>query len=713
MAEREDGLKKLQALLAGFDDRAFEALASKGLLRRARGDLKKGEVGEVEVAEEGGATVRVGDQTVTIPETGPVQATCTCPAEETCRHILVACLHLKAQAQPAPSAAPAPEAVSAGEALLALSLDQISKWAGKKAVREALATVHEGVAPEIAEDRTLVVAFRDAGVDCHLFPGGLDAAIVNGAPPRHRKRWAAAAVFAYQKAHGISLPAAPDKPREAKVSEAALREQRQVTGSAEALMEESVRVGLSNLSAAIAQRYTTLAVSAQGAALHRLALALRSIADEVRRLVDRDAQAGEEKLFLAMAQAYALCAATKQAASTPPADLIGRERSSYSAAGDLKLAGVGAYPWVTRSGYEGLTVIFWDNRAGEWLTWSDVRPQAHAIGFRSTQRYEQPGPWSGTRGPYELARSQFVLRKAKRNHLSRLSASTKSSVKIEGPTQVAALDFATRAFTEWHDLRTYAASVEPSGLRESKPTDGLVVLGPAVWRQRVFDPVSQTLVWALQDANGETVPIEVRYETVNRPCVEALENLSPPKGGNWLLLGSLVRRAGGISIFPVSVLRPGERKGEVLSLAFRPEQKGFSFRRLLSGLRRRVLPSGDGPGRPDEPQAEPTRLPYVAARVTKLEDCLQHLAECGGRSLTTDTRQTLRGLAREMRDAGLTVLARSAEACAAGPGEPSGPILTARYLCHLHGQVLGSERDDDVGTDEARPEEPAVEPAQA
>jgi len=713
MAEREDGLKKLQALLAGFDDRAFEALASKGLLRRARGDLEKGEVGEVEVADEGPVTVRVGDQTVTIPEAGPAQASCTCPADETCRHILVACLHLRARAQATPSAAPQAEAISAGEALLALSLDQITKWAGKQAVREALATVHEGAAPEIADDGTVVVAFPDAGVDCHLLPGGLDAAIVNGAPPRQRKRWAAAAVLAYQKAKGAALPAAPDKAREAKVSEPALRERQQATGAAEALIEESIRVGLSNLSAAITQRYTTLAVSAQGAALHRLSLALRSIADEVRRLVDRDAQAGEDKLFLAMARTYALCAATKHAASTPPADLIGRERSSYSDAGDLKLAGVGAYPWVTRSGYEGLTVVFWDSKAAEWLTWSDVRPQAHAIGFRSTQRYEQPGPWTGTKGPYELARSEFVLRKAKRNHLGRLSASSRSSVKIAGPTQVAGLDFAARAFSEWGNLRTYAASVEPSGLRESKPTDDLVVLRPALWGKRAFDPISQRLLWALQDARGEALPIEVRYETVNRPCVEALENLSPPKGGNWLLVGSLVRRGGGISIFPMSVLRPGERKGEVLSLAFPPEQKGFSFRRLLSGLRRRVLPSGDGAGRPDEAQAEAGRLPYVAARLTKLEDCLQHLAECGGRSLTTDTRQTLRGLAREMRDAGLTVLARSAEACAAAPGDPCGPVLTAGYLCHLHGQALGSERDDDVGTDEARPEEPAAEHAQA
>ena len=42
MAGEDDLLNKLTALVAAFDDAAWEALASKGLLRRARKDLEKG-----------------------------------------------------------------------------------------------------------------------------------------------------------------------------------------------------------------------------------------------------------------------------------------------------------------------------------------------------------------------------------------------------------------------------------------------------------------------------------------------------------------------------------------------------------------------------------------------------------------------------------------------------------------------------------------------
>ena len=42
MAGKNNLLNKLAALVAAFDDASWEALASKGLLRRARKDIEKG-----------------------------------------------------------------------------------------------------------------------------------------------------------------------------------------------------------------------------------------------------------------------------------------------------------------------------------------------------------------------------------------------------------------------------------------------------------------------------------------------------------------------------------------------------------------------------------------------------------------------------------------------------------------------------------------------
>jgi hypothetical protein len=52
MAGEDNLLTRLSALLAAFDDASWEALASKGLLRRARKDIEKGLV--IKVLEETG-----------------------------------------------------------------------------------------------------------------------------------------------------------------------------------------------------------------------------------------------------------------------------------------------------------------------------------------------------------------------------------------------------------------------------------------------------------------------------------------------------------------------------------------------------------------------------------------------------------------------------------------------------------------------------------
>jgi len=52
MASEDNLLNKLVALVGGFDDASWEALASKGLVRRARKDLERLEVQIVDVGGE-------------------------------------------------------------------------------------------------------------------------------------------------------------------------------------------------------------------------------------------------------------------------------------------------------------------------------------------------------------------------------------------------------------------------------------------------------------------------------------------------------------------------------------------------------------------------------------------------------------------------------------------------------------------------------------
>ena len=95
MASQDDLLNRLIALVRGLDDSSWEALASKGLLRRARKELEGGLAVSVATEAESFVTLLVPPFEVSMPAAGPARATCTCSAGGVCQHILAAGLYLR------------------------------------------------------------------------------------------------------------------------------------------------------------------------------------------------------------------------------------------------------------------------------------------------------------------------------------------------------------------------------------------------------------------------------------------------------------------------------------------------------------------------------------------------------------------------------------------------------------------------------------------
>src|SRR5256885_11823639 len=87
--------------------------------------------------------------------------------------------------------------------------------------------------------------------------------------------------------------------------------------------------GLSRLSIANQQRWATLAVSALGVNLPRLALLLRGIGDESALVLSRDARSDVARMFGRMAQAHALCTALGEGGKNPRPALVGLHRQPH------------------------------------------------------------------------------------------------------------------------------------------------------------------------------------------------------------------------------------------------------------------------------------------------------------------------------------------------------------------------------------------------
>jgi hypothetical protein len=685
MASQDRLLTRIATLIRGFDDASWEALASKGLLRRARKELDGGLDVQILGETEALLTLAVPPFQVGIPAAGPARAQCTCPAPGICQHILAAGLFLQtaAAATEAHPVAATPEAIR--DEIVALSLERLKAWAGSADFRAGAALFEKNSLPSAIEyTESILIRLMPSAIEARYVPrGGLDGMILPRANP---KRVAVAALLALRQSLGLGIPQ-PDQQQSLLQKTGGPRTHAELLASVQSVLEDAVTVGLSHLSPNIAERLVTLAVSTQGANLPRVSLALKALSDEVYALARRNAQADEARLFLSAARVYALTEAIKRGGSLPDATLMGTTRSQYIDVPEMQVFGVGAYTWKTRSGYAGLTLLFWSNTTREFLSWSEARPQAQpaAQQFDPRQRFFAEGPWDGTQSPRQAASSALKLRNARRTASGRISGSAKTGALVLSPTRPETLAFGEKLFTSWSELRDYASRLQPLGLGEANPLDRVVMLEPTFFDPKSYDSVAQTFRWDVYDAAGERLQLTLPFEHWSQNAIRTLEGLNPPAESRWRIVANITARDGGLEAQPVSILQPENRESPIFHLAFdaAPVQPAPN-----------QTPKD---GRPEENDAEPEEASdddapeaesaALESTLAAFEQRLAAVAEAGATAGMEEHRAWFSQAQAAMHRAGFTALAATLGTLAAPSQHTAANLLKARYLLHLHAQA--------------------------
>ncbi len=687
-------LDQLGALLARFDDDSYVALANRGLVRRARKDLEQQ---QVDIIEQGAAHVVLsfGAQRIRFDQRGPAHAQCDCPASGICQHILAAAMGLQQKLQASATQSgqddePAVDPLAPLQAtLLAITTAELARHAGKAGYRWAwqyvqdLETEHALV---ISGSQHLVLALQRPRLTLRYMGGGLDALIAD-AELAQIEKYRVAVVLAFQRAHGRELT--PPEPTSRQRTQAldlgmdhALAESRDTSldesrarlrASLRKILAESVELGLAHLSQGIHERYSTLAVWAQGAEYHRLALLTRRIADHVEMLLERAGGADELRLLdeitIALALVCALDAAAAQGAA--PRQLVGRARSRYEATASLELFGLGAQAWRSPAGYVGLTMIFWSPAEQAFMSCTDARPQAQR-GFNPIARYKAAGPWAGLGAPAQTTGYRVILQGAQVNDAGRLSTADSASATVL-PLDTATLVHQLKPWESWVDMLTARGEQRASLLAEPDPIKDWVTLRPAQFGKARFDDARQTLIWPLLDGEGHVLAAEMPFDEYSRHAIERVERLGPSELAPGTLVIARLRASaqGGVVAEPLSLVRAGARDSCVDALHFDDAPAQGMASALLERVKR-LLPSRD------LPMQEAAHFSAAPIALRELRHELQRQAERG--SAPENAERALAELmqhADRLVDAGLTAF-RAALDRSGSQGER---LLRANYLC--------------------------------
>ena len=591
-----------------------------------------------------------GERVVRFTTAGPAAATCSCPSAVICQHIITAGLWLAGPGDPGDATGPDVDALH-GE-VCTWDLDTLAAYAGLPTVRWAHQFVADlEAAPTLTRDGYLAVAFAHPEVVVRYLGGGPGALMLDQNLP-HPDRYRVAAVLAWQRGHGIE-PESPPAPRSSgrsTTSEATREDARsRLRASVRDLFAETVRVGVSHLSPSMQERYTTLAVWAQGAEYHRLALLLRRLADEVGLMLHRSATADDHRLLGEVTVGYGLvCALDAAAAAGRPAPgaLVGSARNAYAPVRTLSLIGLGGTPWRTGSGYHGLTTVFWEPGRERFLTWTDARP-TDLPGFDPRARWSQSGPWTGLASPATAAGRRVTLTRGQVSGEGRISGVQTTSAHVEG-LDGAELVSALRVYDDWDDLADSLRASRRSVLDAPRSADTWAVLRPAAVAPATFDPATQTLTWPLFDAGGGVVPALVPWADHQAHAVGRVETLPELPDGTLVVVR--LRSVGGrLRAEPVSLIHPGHPLNAVDSLH-------FDRTREPSALVRQLRAAGTSDVVLDDEPADDAPATVLPQPLLELRDWLERQAERG----TAGTRGTLLlddlgGHHQRLRDIGLRV----------------------------------------------------------
>lgn len=559
-------LTRLREEASRFDDDALVHLGNRGLVKRASKLLA---TGQPEIVEESSAVVvRSLDWGVRFVDDAVVSdGQCDCSTAGACQHLIASILLLqqgadlssdtaaphakpgqaKSSLDPAVNVDPGVEGdVKFGnsilQSLLAIDDSQWKKLTNAAGRRWAMARADslDLSRLEVEFGNGLTVRLPPPLGPVRFMTADPTSAIIKPVTAND-DRLIAYAILCLRSRAGLALPEVATLVRAVELP----TERLSVAKRSVVLAGDGMRIGLSHLGTTDQERFDSLAASARGAKLYRLALVAERASDQIQVMTQRSAEADPQRLFSLVSELYVLGSLIgdvgKRGGSVPD-HLAGRARAQFETIGSLRLAGVGHFTWGGAD-FGGITGVFADVDNGAFYSLSKPltiggRRQSEAVGWQNVGAIES------------LSGKELNLAGAAASETSRLSSSPRSVANLGGAFDASVLNTVT-----WNGQ----APPMPSRLKGTQAGQWVAV-EVATGSAFAYDEVTQSLLWPIESRDVE-VSVKLQYGTHTIASINRLEQLVPMSP--TLVIGRMDRSPDGLTLFPVSVVASG--KLEVLS----------------------------------------------------------------------------------------------------------------------------------------------------
>lgn len=551
---------------AQFDQAALEHLANKGLVRRAAKLL--GAVAAIDERDDGVAVVGDDWEVFFAWGTAVVDGRCVCATAGVCQHLVAAVMRLASQvADGGPSddgeALPKDQSDDSADqestailaSLLTITDEELRSWAKKSDTQWALARAASIDVADVvvAGDRYVAIDLPTPHASVRFMSSNLDAALVKPST-RHDRRATALALVVLWRFHGREVEVLPRVGGRAKGNEL-VSERLAVVARANKICGDLLVIGLLHVGDSERERLNSLAASARGVKLYRLAILAERTADVVDALTAQSPEADTERLLDVLSELMVVAGALRDHLENHralPDGLVGTARARYEAVGQLDLACIGHYTWGNQR-FAGVTGVFAESAARCFTlsrpTLVNGRPLSEAAG------------WAGAGSVTSLAGKRVLLSGALASAEQRLSGSERVSASIG--SQLTHSDFGSLA---WDGRQP----TPPSRLLGRVGSRWAVVPIDAESAPLTFDPITQTTVWPLV-VGQRVIEFRLRYRASTGQAVARFESqatLGPPDH----IVARLSTGPGGVVGWPIAVVRGGVLASLFGSSAFTTSQ---------------------------------------------------------------------------------------------------------------------------------------------